>query len=638
MAQMVPITGPGRPDPIALLMQMLSGQQAQPVNPSLLAQPIQTPGYVPPQEVPSSAGPAGDQSPLTANNPFAGFQKMFENYGRTWQDPEFARNFPFPRGDQNSPAANIAAGAGNSLINLPQNIWNAGYSLTGHPTNEVVGANAKNAWDFFATPEGAAKAGDAGGEAPPPAFTPAIPDVTNKITGVESGGKQFAKNPNSSAFGPGQFIKSTWMEFMKEAYPEIVKNRDANEVLKLRSDPNLADQATSWYAGKAVDELDKLNMPATDANIYLHHFLGPDGMKKILTADPNALASSVLSPEQVAANKTILGGATTVQDVIDWSAAKMGEGVGLRPTPAPHQAAPDFSAAQGWLEQAAPQGIDPQMLKDLQFAEMLKGIGAGLGGVNAEQEGGGALFGSLAAGTTQGVANAKTLAAQFDMQLKGEKSAYAKGMAEFESGKAETQTSVDNANTQTDWMNENADRTYTNQQNEFERTKAANEKLLATPKIIESSDKGLWIQDANGVQFLPSGNDQWTEMEKIGKALGMDNTLFRQQKYTQMAQSSNILSIEMEIAKDVLADGLGPAIWGDGYSEALDAATKQIGDSMAADPKAGQEAIQKALAGLLLGASQQSNNYDWIIQAAAMGNPGAMMLAQGGQQKGQPQQ
>jgi hypothetical protein len=110
----------------------------------------------------------------------------------------------------------------------------------------------------------------------------------------------------------------------------------------------------------------------------------------------------------------------------------------------------------------------------------------------------------------------------------------------------------------------------------------------------------------------------------------------RQIKYGQLVNSgADLLSIEMEIVKDLVNDGLGASVWGDAYKEALSAAEDQLPGGLAADPKLQMAEQQKAVMGLLLGASQQTGNYDWILQAAALGHPGAIMLTQGGNLNGQ---
>jgi hypothetical protein len=650
--------GLGKAPLAALFQSLLAGTAA----PELAAPPKQ--GYAGPVPVinpmvgldangnplaPSTPDPAG-----AAAAPFftgQGLDKLFE----TWTNPAAVSQSPIPRSPSNTAAGNMAAGTANTLINAPQTLWHTYNELVGKPFAGAVkpmiegtGKAIGDTYEWLTTPEDqyqankAAKEAEASAEAPK-GFKPGIPgqgqgSLTRKIVGVESGGNPTARNPKSSAYGPGQFIKPTWLQFIRETRPEVAKNLSEEDQLKLRADPALADEAVGWYAGKAVDILDSINAPATDRNIYLHHFLGPGGVKQILQADPTAPISSVLDEASIKANPSVLGGARTVQDVLDWAAVKMGEtpsgNVGPAPIPRPMAPLPDFTAANDWFDKAAPTPVDPGMLKDTQLALMLEGIGAGLGSVDASREGGGRLFGALAAGSSQGNAKGQQLALDFANQLKEQQRDYALGRGELSIRQEGAKDAVRNANLETDWMNDVAQQEYEKSQSAALLQSAAAERARTTPKILETSDKGAVIQGPEGdISFLDFDvGKPFEELEQMTKAMGEDHNLVRQAKYATMAQTpgTSILSMEMEIVRDIINDGLGAAVWGDGFSEAMAAAEKQLPGTLAADPKAYQSALNKSLMGLLLGASQQTGNYDWVLQAAALGNPGAIMLTQGG--------
>ena len=64
--------------------------------------------------------------------------------------------------------------------------------------------------------------------------------LAERISAVESGGNAYAKNPNSSATGAGQFLKATWLSLMKSNEPELVRGMSDDEILKLRNDKALS--------------------------------------------------------------------------------------------------------------------------------------------------------------------------------------------------------------------------------------------------------------------------------------------------------------------------------------------------------------------------------------------------------------
>lgn len=643
------------PSPSTLPQSLLS-QGIPELNP--MASPM--PAGMIPNPQPNAPTMGEMNAPAPAEGPW-------DRYLKTWQDPGFAMQYPFARGDQNTGAGNVAAGFGNAGVNLPQNMWHLYDQVIGKPFAGVAAPAAAGLFDFFTKPEGQVKAENAPAPNPTGGFQPGIPQIpgqgpgqgpgpnpttTSKIIGVESGGKATAQNPNSSAYGPGQFIKSTWMDFLKEAHPELAADSKLGEkdLLSLRSDPAMAEEATAWYAGKAIDELDSLDLPATDANIYLHHFLGPAGMRSLLTADPNTAVKDLLTPEQINANKTILGGARSAGDVIDWATAKMGDAAigpyvpGAPPPSRPQTVLPDFSQMNSWLDQAAPTAPTDQQMKDQLFYNTLAGFGSGVGSVNAEQVGGGAFWGAVGAGTSAGARDGVNAQLALQKDFETQQRQYAGTRANVAGDQAGIVTNAKNTDAQSGYLDQVDLYNWTegNQAKAEERNllisqeakaQEAQAKLDSSPKILNSSAQGLVIQNPDGSVDMHSWdqNGQWDQIEQAGKALGMDSPQVRQMKYNQLATSgANLVSIEMEIIKDIVLDGMGPAVFGDAWGEALSAAEDQLPGGLAADPKLQMAEQQKAVMGLLLGASQQNGNYDWVLQAASLGNPGAIMLTQGG--------
>jgi hypothetical protein len=73
----------------------------------------------------------------------------------------------------------------------------------------------------------------------------------------ESGGNPDAKPGNTTAEGLGQFLKDTWLDFLKEMHPEKLVGATEEQVLSLRKNRDLMVEATSWFAGKNADALAK---------------------------------------------------------------------------------------------------------------------------------------------------------------------------------------------------------------------------------------------------------------------------------------------------------------------------------------------------------------------------------------------
>lgn len=146
--------------------------------------------------------------------------------------------------------------------------------------------------------------------------------LANAIIGVESGGVATARNPRSSATGAGQFIDSTWVGMMNQYRPELTKGKSRADILAMRNDPELSREMTAQYARENAAGLQKAGLQATNGNLYLSHFAGLGGATKLLKANPNASAASVLGQKAVDANPEILRG-KTVGQVIQWSNSKV---------------------------------------------------------------------------------------------------------------------------------------------------------------------------------------------------------------------------------------------------------------------------------------------------------------------------
>jgi len=145
--------------------------------------------------------------------------------------------------------------------------------------------------------------------------------LVDSIIGVESGGDPNARNPNSSASGPGQFIDSTWLSTIRAHRPDLASQSD-DALLALKTDPQLSAEMTGAYAQDNQAILSKAGVPVTPGSTYLAHFAGQQGAVKVLQADPNASVSDILGSKVVAANPFLQG--MTAQGLQAWAAKKMG--------------------------------------------------------------------------------------------------------------------------------------------------------------------------------------------------------------------------------------------------------------------------------------------------------------------------
>ena len=139
----------------------------------------------------------------------------------------------------------------------------------------------------------------------------------------ESGFNPSAAAKTSSAKGLYQFIKGTW-KGMVEKYGSkfpILRERGPED-----AEANAI--AGALFIKDNSDYLAKFKIPVNATTIYAAHFLGPDGARKLLTANPDQNATTIL-PEASQANKPIFydksNNPRTVQQVIDVLFQKVGQ-------------------------------------------------------------------------------------------------------------------------------------------------------------------------------------------------------------------------------------------------------------------------------------------------------------------------
>lgn len=181
--------------------------------------------------------------------------------------------------------------------------------------------------------------------------------VSDKIIYVESGGNPNAKNPNSTATGPGQFIEATWLDMLAKHRPDITGSRD--ELLALRANRDLSREMTDAYAADNGAILKGAGLPVTPGTQYLAHFAGPKGAVGLLNADPAVPAGSVLGAAAVKANPFLAR--MTAGDVAAWADRKMGGGAAPMSMAGPRPAAPAPTPAPAAVDPAAAAvGVAPE--------------------------------------------------------------------------------------------------------------------------------------------------------------------------------------------------------------------------------------------------------------------------------------
>ena len=134
--------------------------------------------------------------------------------------------------------------------------------------------------------------------APPPSFETFL----DRLMAAESDGRSHAKNPRSSALGPFQFIKSTFLDISRRHFPAETAGLSQAEILLLRSDRDLSRRAAAAFCKENVTFLRERGHEPTFAHLRLAFLLGPADAARIMQAQQHASVAELLSPSVIKAN------------------------------------------------------------------------------------------------------------------------------------------------------------------------------------------------------------------------------------------------------------------------------------------------------------------------------------------------
>jgi hypothetical protein len=138
--------------------------------------------------------------------------------------------------------------------------------------------------------------------------------------GIESNYNPYAKNPYSSAYGPDQFIDSTWLNLAKKYRPDLAK-LPREQLLGMRSDPKLSEEFVGYNNEENKNYLTKKGADWNNVNASLAHRFGPSMTMQLLSANPDTPISNLVGNQVMAQNPDLRG--KTVNDVITGYQDKM---------------------------------------------------------------------------------------------------------------------------------------------------------------------------------------------------------------------------------------------------------------------------------------------------------------------------
>lgn len=196
----------------------------------------------------------------------------------------------------------------------------------------------------------------------------ASPSYAAAVQRIESGNE---KNPwtagtkGSSASGAFQFINSTWAADKPPGAP--ARAGDAT--------PAQQAEAFATRTAKNAQALTAAGVPVNDTNLYIAHNLGEGAGPKLLKADPNADARSIVGEDAARNNPLFFKGRPTVATVLGRYQAEMAQDIsdsvprGVKPLPGSGGAAVEAPGLLTRISRALMQGV-PESQRDKAAADV----------------------------------------------------------------------------------------------------------------------------------------------------------------------------------------------------------------------------------------------------------------------------
>jgi hypothetical protein len=129
----------------------------------------------------------------------------------------------------------------------------------------------------------------------------------DRLMRAESNGRNDAKNPLSSALGPFQFIKSTFLDVMRRHFAADVGHLSERDILALRTDRGFARRAAEAFSKDNLDYLADRGLKPTFGHLRLAFLLGPVGAARVLEAPPSKPLQQILDHAVISANPFMRG-------------------------------------------------------------------------------------------------------------------------------------------------------------------------------------------------------------------------------------------------------------------------------------------------------------------------------------------
>lgn len=150
-------------------------------------------------------------------------------------------------------------------------------------------------------------AGSIGAEPAAGATEAAFETFLDRLMRAESNGYDLAANPRSTALGPFQFIKATFIDVARRHFAAEVASLGDEAVLALRTNRDFARRAATAFSKDNLAFLSEQGLKPTFGHLRLAFLVGPSAAARLLHAQPTTLVSEILGTGVIAANPFMSG-------------------------------------------------------------------------------------------------------------------------------------------------------------------------------------------------------------------------------------------------------------------------------------------------------------------------------------------
>lgn len=124
----------------------------------------------------------------------------------------------------------------------------------------------------------------------------------DRLMMAESGGRDDARNPLSTAVGPYQFINATFLDIVRRHFAAETAALTPAQILALRTDRAFARRAAAIYSAENARQLEAAGIAVTYPHLRLAFLVGPIGAVRVLQARGDAQVAALLGPQVIRAN------------------------------------------------------------------------------------------------------------------------------------------------------------------------------------------------------------------------------------------------------------------------------------------------------------------------------------------------